>query len=65
MENNDKVDVLSVCPFGVTTKMMRMKKGALMITPRECVNATLADLLAGKTSTFGYWKHKLNSSLMM
>lgn len=34
LENDDKIDILSVRPFGVSTKMMKMKKGPFMITPR-------------------------------
>lgn len=47
LENKDKVDVLSLRPLGVATKMMKMKKGPFMITPRECVRASLNDLLLG------------------
>jgi short-subunit dehydrogenase len=61
LENGDKIDIISVRPFGVTTRMMRMKKGPFMISPRECAVASLADMLAGKKVTFGHYKHKLSS----
>jgi 17beta-estradiol 17-dehydrogenase / very-long-chain 3-oxoacyl-CoA reductase len=60
LENNDKIDVLSVRPFGVTTYMMKMKKGPFMITPRVCAFSSLADLLAGKKTTFTGFKHKIS-----
>lgn len=60
-ENSDRVDVLSVRPFGVTTKMMKMKKGPFMITPRQCATSTLADLLGGEKLSFGHFKHWLSS----
>lgn len=62
-ENRDKIDIISVAPFGVTTKMMMMKKGPFMVNPRQCVKATLADLIGGKTTTFGAFKHKLSAAL--
>lgn len=61
LENNDKIDVLSVCPFGVTTAMMQMKKGPYMITPRQCAKSSIADLLAGEKLSFSGFKHKLSS----
>ena len=61
LENRDKIDVLSVRPFGVTTFMMKMKKGPYMITPRVCAFSSLADLLAGSKVTFSGFKHKLSS----
>lgn len=62
-ENNDKIDVVSVRPFGVATKLMRMKKGPFMITPRQCVMGTMVDLLGGEVATFGHIRHKLSSTL--
>lgn len=56
------MDVLSVTPFGVTTKMMKMKKGPFMITPRQCATASLADLLAGQKQTFTHMKHKISNT---
>lgn len=61
LENNDKIDVVSIRPFGVTTKMMKMKKGPLMITPRDCAYSSLADALAGKKLTYSHFKHKLSA----
>jgi short-subunit dehydrogenase len=61
VENRDKIDVISVRPFGVSTKMMKFKKGPFMITPRQCAFSALADMLAGETFTFTHFKHKLNS----
>jgi hypothetical protein len=37
----------------VATRMMKMMKGSLMITPRQCVFGLLPDLLGGETTTFG------------
>lgn len=63
LENSDRVDVLSVRPFGVATKMMDMKKGAYMISPRQCVVSTLADLLAGASVTFTHLDHCLSGTV--
>lgn len=61
MENKDKVDVLSVRPFGVRTSMMAMNKGKFMITPKDCVLSSLADL--GKTdTTYTGLMHKIQAS---
>jgi hypothetical protein len=57
------MDVLTVRPFSVTTKMMKMKKGPASITPRECVLSSLADLLAGNKQTFSGFRHKLSAAL--
>lgn len=60
-ENRDKIDVLSVRPFGVKTPMMGMKKGKQMITPKDCAISSLADL--GKSdATWTGFKHKLQGS---
>jgi hypothetical protein len=61
LENRDKIDVVSVRPFGVCTQMMKMKKGPYMITPRQCAFSALADTLAGNKTTFTHLKHKLSS----
>jgi short-subunit dehydrogenase len=63
LENSDRVDVLSVRPFGVATKMMDMKKGAYMISPKQCVISTLADLLAGESVTFTHLDHCLSGTV--
>lgn len=49
IENRDKIDILSVRPFGVRTPMMSNSKGKFMITAKDCVVSSLADL--GKTDT--------------
>jgi short-subunit dehydrogenase len=54
IENKDKIDVLSARPFGVATRMMKMKKGPFMVTPRQCVVSIIADLLGGQTTTFSH-----------
>ncbi len=46
-QHHDKIDIISVRPFGVITPMMKMKKGEFMITPNDCVKSTIADCLAG------------------
>lgn len=61
LENQDKIDIMSVRPFGVTTAMMQMKKGPYMITPRQCATSSIADLLAGQKQSFSGFKHKLSS----
>jgi len=45
-ENSDKIDIISPRPFGVTTKMMKMKKGPFMITPLDCAQSCVGDLYA-------------------
>lgn len=55
------MDILSCRPFGVTTKMMGMRKSGGMITPTDCAVSTLADL--GKTdTTFSGFNHKVSGS---
>jgi hypothetical protein len=60
-ELGDKMDVVTVRPFGVTTKMMKMKKGPFMITPMECAKSTIADTLAGDKITYTGAKHKMSN----
>lgn len=63
IENNNKIDIISCRPFGVTTSMMKMKKASFMITPRDCALSTLADL--GKThTTFSGFDHKVAGSFV-
>jgi short-subunit dehydrogenase len=47
LENSDKVDIISVRPFGVSTRMSLMMKGAFVLTPRQCALGVLRDLLGG------------------
>ena len=61
IENRDKVDVISVRPFGVKTPMMDMKKGVYMITPQDCVVSSLADLGVADVTWTGF-KHKVQAS---
>lgn len=61
IENRDKIDVLSVRPFGVKTPMMEMKKGKFMITPKDCVISSLADLGVADTTWTGFL-HKVQAS---
>lgn len=60
LEHRDKIDIISLRPFGVTTKMMKMKKGPLMITPRECAKSALIEMVDGHITSFGHSKHKLS-----
>lgn len=53
--------MISIRPFGVTTKMMKMNKGPMMITPRECAFHSIADTLAGESTSFSHFKHKLSA----
>ncbi len=66
LDNSDKIDVISVRPFGVGTGMLRMKKGNVIfiVNPRECVSGVLADLLGGETTTWSHLSHKMGSSLV-
>lgn len=61
IQNKDKIDILSVRPFGVTTGMMKMQKKARMITPKHCATAVLADLGHGD-ATFSGLPHKIMAS---
>ena len=63
LENKDKMDVISMRPFGVTTKMMKMKKGPFMISPRAFAKESLGELLAGHDVSFGHSRHKAMVSL--
>lgn len=64
LENSDKIDVISLRALGVTTKMMKFKKGPFMVSPRAFARSSLVDLLAGETASFGHPRHKLMNSLM-
>lgn len=57
-ENKDKIDVLTVRPFGVTTGIVRMRKEERFITPKQCVSAILKDLGRVDT-TFSALPHKI------
>lgn len=57
-ENGDKIDVMTVMPFGVTTPMMRMTKNYATITPDVCAKAMISDLLGGNLVTHGGLPHK-------
>ena len=64
LENRDKIDVVSLRALGVTTKMMKMKKGPFMISPRSFAKESLVDLISGEKATFGHPRHKLMNSLV-
>ena len=51
-------------PFGVTTKMMKMKKGPFMITPMDCAKSIMADTLAGEKITYSGAKHKMTDGFL-
>lgn len=57
-ENKDKMDIISCCPFGVTTKMLNYRKGPLIISAEDCVRSTLGDL-GNSDFTYTGFKHKL------
>ncbi len=61
VENKDKIDVLTIRPFGVKTPMMSMKKSKFMITPKDCVLSSLADLGKSETTWTGFL-HKVQAS---
>ena len=63
-ENSDKIDVLSVRPFGVSTQMAGFIKGVGAITPRQCVKGVLTDLLGRKRTTFGHYIHKASRVML-
>jgi 17beta-estradiol 17-dehydrogenase / very-long-chain 3-oxoacyl-CoA reductase len=60
-ENKDKIDIISVRPFGVRTSMMSMMKGKFMISPRTCVLSSLADLGTADYTWSGFM-HKVQAS---
>jgi hypothetical protein len=57
-ENGEKIDVMTVMPFGVTTPMMRMTKNYATITPEVCAKSIIGDLLGGHLITYGGLPHK-------
>lgn len=63
-ENKDKIDIISLRPFGVSTKMMAMKKGPWMVTPRAYAKASLGEMLAGKATSFGVLRHQVMHSIL-
>ena len=56
-ENNDKIDVVRVCPFGVTTSLMDNATGPFYITPQQCAITSIAATLAGRKHTYTHAKH--------
>lgn len=54
----DKIDVMTVMPFGVTTPMMAMTKNFATITPDVCAKSVLSDLLGGHLESYGGLPHK-------
>lgn len=58
VENRDKLDIISIRPFGVSTPMLRMLKSKFIITPKDCVLSSLADLGNADTSWSGFM-HKV------
>ena len=58
-----EIDIMSLKPFDVSTKMIYDRKPDLMtITVEECVRGTLNDL-GYQDDTYGHWKHKLQGTL--
>ena len=61
--DNNKIDLMSLRPCWVSTKMVGYKKvEKLTITPKDCVNGCLNDL-GYETFTAGSWKHALDTFL--
>lgn len=59
------MDIMSLKPFDVSTKMMYYKAPDIMtITIEECVRGTLNDL-GHQDDSYGHWKHKLQGELYM
>jgi hypothetical protein len=58
-EHGDKIDVMTVMPFGVTTPMMRMIKDPATITPENCAKSVIGDLIGGNLYTHGGMRHKM------
>ena len=56
--------MISLRALGVTTKMMKFKKGPFMVTPRSFARTSLVDVIAGESYSFGHPRHKLMDSLM-
>ena len=50
--------------LGVTTNMMKMKKGPFMVSPRSFAKSSLVDVIAGQKATLGHPTHKLMYSLV-
>ena len=63
IENKDKLDIITVRPFGVRTSMMEMEKGPFMISPKDCVISSLADLGQSDTTWTGFM-HKVQASYL-
>lgn len=57
-ENRDKIDVLSVRPFGVKTAMLKMKTNETFITPKKCAVGVLKDL-GHEDCSFSGFSHKI------
>lgn len=54
IENRDKIDIISVRPFGVSTPMLSMKKSKYIITPKDCAFSSLADVGSADESWSGF-----------
>lgn len=63
IENKDKIDIISVRPFGVSTPMLSMKKSRYIITPKDCAFSSLADVGSSDESWSGFL-HKVQASIM-
>jgi len=60
-ELNDQIDVLTVKPFSVRTKMNR-KLGYFSVEAEECAQSIFNEL-GFQTATYGHWKHSLKALL--
>ena len=62
-ETADKVDLLSLTPSFVTTKMTGMRQGRMCITPQQCVSGAL-DNLGQERITYGHFRHELHGAML-
>jgi len=60
-ELNDQIDVLTVKPFSVRSKMNR-KQGFFSVEAGECAESIFNEL-GYETATYGHWKHSLKAIL--
>ena len=62
VEFSGKIDFLSVRPFGVSTNLAKMKTSFTIISPRNCAESTLNQLVY-ENVIFGYYSHDIQATL--
>lgn len=59
-----ELDILSLKPFDVSTKMIGYRQTDIMtISPEKCVHGTLNDL-GYQDDTYGHWMHKIQGGIV-